>query len=105
MRDPDFFISLLALSIVAIVPQLADLSDDELAELLAQEQAGSNRKGLVDAITLDQAHRASAAEDAAKAAAPAAAPEKLADWQEPDYAGPLHGGQAAWRNANLKANG
>ena len=111
MRDPNFIATLIAMAIAAILPQVPDLTDAELAELIAAERAqdGGGRKTLLEALELIQMEREErAAEAAAKAAAneqptvDAAAPAGDAPWQEPDYCGPLSGGQAMWRNANLK---
>lgn len=114
--------------IAEIVPTLNNLSDEQLAELLALEKAETQpRKGLLEAIDLETLHRADAAREAeekakaeaeaeakAKADAEAAAKaeanakkgaaEKIlvTDYRHPDYNGPIDGAQAAWRNANLK---
>lgn len=104
-------------SIAEIVPTLNNLSDEQLAELQALEKAEAQpRKGLLEAIDLETLHRADAArekaevEAAEKAQAEAVANSKPAkaekipvtDFRHPDYNGPLDGGQAAWRNTNLK---
>lgn len=107
-------------SIAEIVPTLNNLSDEQLAELLALEMAESPpRKGLIEAIELETMHRADAkreADEKAKAEADAkakadadASPKKggaekipVTDYRHPDYNGPIDGSQAAWRNANLK---
>lgn len=99
-------------SIAEIVPTLNNLSDEQLAELLALEMAESPpRKGLIEAIELETMHRADAkreADEKAKADADAS-PKKggaekipVTDYRHPDYNGPIDGAQAAWRNANLK---
>lgn len=88
-------------TVAEIVPQLAGMSEADLAALLEGEQTDSSpRKTLIEAIALaqleraDQAALAEPANDAEAPASPA--------WQEPDYCGPLNGEQAAWRNAHLK---
>lgn len=109
-------------SIPSIVPALVNLTAEQLGELLALEKADPKpRSGLIEAIELQQTHLADkAAEDAAKAEATAKAAEEAAsakggakakavaaandksNWRHPDYLGPLSGGQALWRAANIK---
>lgn len=115
--------SLRAGTIATIVPELPSLDDAQIASLLAAEQAAERpRSTLIEAIELDMTHRADAAQDngdAAQASADDAEDARLAAkaeretavaaaagpkpaWQAPDYAGPLDGAQASWRNAHLK---
>lgn len=57
-------------SIAEIVPTLNNLSDEQLAELLALEKAEAQpRKGLLEAIDLETMHRADAAREKAEAEA------------------------------------
>lgn len=52
--------SLLDGKVADITAALPSLDDAALAQLLADEQAGKNRKGVVDAIVAEQAARAAA---------------------------------------------
>lgn len=56
--------SMLQATIPDIAAGLDDLSDSDLATLQALEMDGSNRKGLLDAIALEQKRRAREAGDA-----------------------------------------
>lgn len=105
-----------------IVPTLNNLDAAQLAELLAMEEADKDpRSTLVEAIKAAQAALEAeqkpagappAAEtkagteqakaDAAGKAKPKAEAIPVTDFRHPEYNGPLDGGQAAWRNANLK---
>lgn len=84
------------LAIKAIVPKLPELDDAQLADLQATEAADDNpRESLLAAIDAELQRRA---------AAPGAAqgtPDGPPAWQAQDYAGPLTGEQAVWRNANI----
>jgi hypothetical protein len=52
--------SILDGKVADIVAALPEMDDTILAQLLADEQAGKNRKGVIDAITAQQAARAGA---------------------------------------------
>lgn len=61
---PDHVLEMLDNSIADVVPHLANLGIPELKRMLAAEQAGKTRKGMIEAIEL----RIMEAEDAAKLA-------------------------------------
>lgn len=82
-----------------IVPLLDEMSGDDLAALLALEQADKHpRVGLVNPIEELLASRVQAAPPAAAAKAERA---EVPDWKKPDYTGPLTADQAYWRNTHL----
>lgn len=98
-----------------IVPTLNNLDGAQLAELLAMEEADKDpRSTLVEAIKAAQAALEAEQKpagappapetkaDAAGKAKPKAEAIPVTDFRHPEYNGPLDGGQAAWRNANLK---
>ena len=67
---------------------------------------------MTDSTKQDEAAKKAADEAAAKKAADKAAKKAadeakapVADWQQPDYDGPLDGEKAAWRNKHLKRLG
>jgi hypothetical protein len=85
--------ALLRQTVKAIVPQLPELTDAQLAELQATEQgAGNPRESLLHAIEAAIAGRGASASE------PPADPP---DWLDPDYRGCLTADQAQARIARL----
>ncbi|WOS40693.1 hypothetical protein [Xanthomonas rydalmerensis] len=62
--DPTALESMLKATIPDIAAGLDDLSDDDLATLQALEMAGAGRKGVTDAIAMEQKRRAREADEA-----------------------------------------
>lgn len=94
----------------------------EPIELLQLERADNAEHAAKVAAAAEEAAKAASTESAPPAAPPsdpadnaappaattdalapdAAPPAKRPAWQDPEYTGPLHAGQAAWRHAHLK---
>lgn len=72
----------------------ADDADQEATNIPGADEAVATPAG--------SAAEANVRGDEAAAAADAAVEPKPAEWQHPDYAGPLDCAQAAWRNRHLK---
>jgi hypothetical protein len=103
--------------VVQITDKLATMERADLVELLAQETASATpRSTLVAAIEKQLVVLGDGETDSADKNSPAVgnkgapavkaadkpAPITRDDWRHPEYSGPLHGEQAAWRVRNIK---
>jgi hypothetical protein len=91
-------------SVKEIAEQLPALTPEELAAVLAAEQADATpRKTLVEAITAEQASRTKEPSEASGSPEPAAKESAAVSrpWLAPDYAGPLTADQAQARLAKF----
>lgn len=87
--------------IAQIKPELADMSRQNIVDLLALEANEENpRETLVDALT-KQIEKIDA-DDAEPLAEQESSANEPPAYQRADYSGPLTIDQAQWRNANLK---